>query len=411
MKNLNKLTTKEKIFKGLNLGIPALMGLFIFLNPFPHTTAIKEICFYGSIIIILTLACFRKLVFSFRSPLTIPFLLFAFWVFIGLFFALDKENSIHDYLKHLLKYIVFYYIMINNFHSRKRLFYLSAIIIVSSALFSIGQIVYFYGILGNSLHTKLVTDLLEVSVNAVSIIVLPAAIFSLHNIIVENKLYVKVVSAICLFSTFALCLLTQARSAVLAMSLSIIILCFKNKIIMVTCLGIILLFTMITSIDNRFTKEDPVTSLRLDIHYITYEIIKDYPITGIGFGMKTYGSGKHIDLEAYQKRVPEKYRRGTIITDPHSTLFSIAVRTGLPGLVLLLYILFTSFKMIWISIRQKKDDHWGRRLMSSFVAVLMVGFFEPLQGHVLEVVFYTLLAMITIVWKWKEEEDSEIGCQ
>jgi O-antigen ligase len=405
MNNLNELTMRERIFQGLNLAITALMGLFIFLNPFPHTTAIKEICFYSSVVMILILACFRKLDFSFRSPLTIPFLLFALWVFIGLFFALDKENSIHDYLKHLLKYMVFYYIMINYFHSRKRFFYLSMIIIVSSALFSIGDTVYFYGILGNTMTTKLVPEIPEVAVNWVNIIVLPATIFSLHNIIVKNKLYVKAVSAICLFSTFAICLLTQARSATLAMALSVIILCFKNKKFMVACLGIILIFTMITSIDNRFVKEDPFTSLRLDIHFVTYEIIKDYPITGIGFGMKTYGSGKYIDLEAYHKRVPEKYRMANIIRDPHSTPFSIAVRTGLVGLVLFLYILFTSFKMSWISIRQGKNDHWGRMLISAFAAVLVVGFFEPLTGHVLEVVFYTLLAMITIVWKLREKED------
>ena len=395
---MNERSAREKIFKGLNLGIPALMGLFIFLNPFPHTTAIKEICFYSSVVMILILACFRKLDFSFRSPLTIPFLLFALWAFIGLFFALDKVNSIHDYQMHLLKYMVFYYILINYFHSRERLFYLSGIIIVSATLFSIGEIVYFYVILGHTLSTKLVTDLSEVAVNWVGIIALPAAIFSLHNIIVENRLYVKAVSVICLFSTFVICILTQARSIVLALFLSVIILCFKNKKIMVACLGIILISTAMTSIKDRFTNGDPISALRLDIHYVTYEIIKDYPIMGIGFGMETYGSGKYIDLAAYMKRIPEKYR-GYIYKDPHSMPFSIAVRTGLIGLVLFLYILFVSFKMSWISIRQGKDDHWGRRLVSAFVAVLVIGFFEPFFSHVPEVVFYTLLAMITIVWK------------
>jgi len=398
MPQLNELTAREKIFKGLNLGIPALMGLFIFLNPFPHTTAIKEICFYSSVVMILILACFRKLDFSFRSPLTTPFLLFALWAFIGLFFALDKENSIHDYQMHLLKYMVLYYILINYFHSRERLFYLSGIIIVSATLFSIGEIVYFYGILGHTLSTKLGTGIPEVAANWVGIIALPAAIFSLQNIIAENRLHVKAVSIICLFSTFVICILTQTRSAILALLLSVIILCFKNKKIMVACLGIVLIFTMMTPIKDRFTGGNPISALRLDIHYVTYEIIKDYPIMGIGFGMEAYGSGKHIDLAAYNKRVPKKYR-GDIHTDPHSMPFSIAVRTGLIGLVLFLYILFASFKMSWISIRQGKDDHLGRRLVSAFVAVLVIGFFEPFFSHVPEVVFYTLLAMITIVWK------------
>ena len=401
MQQLNELTTREKIFKGLNLGIPALMGLFIFLNPFPYTTAIKEICFYSSVVMILILACFRKLDFSFRSPLTIPFLLFALWAFIGLFFALDKENSIHDYQMHLLKYMVFYYILINYFHSRERLFYLSGIIIVSATLFSIGEIVYFYGILGHTLSTKLVTGLPEVAVNWVVIIALPAAIFSLHNIIAENRLHVKAVSVICLFSTFVICILTQARSVVLALLLSVIILCFKNKKFLIVCLGIVLILIAMTSIKDRFTEPDRTSVLRLGTYCITYEIIKDHPIMGIGFGMETYGNGKFINLEAYQKRIPEKYR-GNILADPHSMLSSIAVRTGLIGLALFLYILFVPFWISWSCIRQGKDDfmnHWGRCVISAFVAILVIGFFEPFFSHVPEVVFYTLLAMITIVWK------------
>lgn len=398
MKKLNKILSKETALKIFNITIPILMGLFIFLNPFPHTTAIKEICFYGSIIIIFILACFRKLNFSLQSPLAVPFFLFALWVLIGLFFALDKGNSIHDYLTHLLKYLMLYYIIINYFHSEKRLFYLSLIIIVSSLLFSLGNIAYFYGILNNPLSSKLTTNTPEVPVNWVSVIALPAAIFSVSNIFTENRPYVKVLSVICLFFTSAICVLTQARSAIIAMFLAVIILFFNKKKIMVVCLGIVFSFMMLNSINNRFIKEDPFTSLRMNIHFITFEIIKDYPIMGIGFGMQTYGNKKYIDLEVYNKRVPEKYRSEYIYTDPHSILFSIAVRTGLVGLVLFLYILFTTFKMSWASIRLAKD-HRGRMLLSAFVVVLVVGFFEPLQSHVSEVILYTLLAMITIVWK------------
>lgn len=379
------------------------MGIFIFLNPFPHTTAVKEICFYGSVTIILILICFWKIDISFRSPLTIPFYLFALWVFIGLFFALDKENSIHDYLTHLLKYIIFYYIMINYFYSKERLFYISLIIMVSSGLFSIGNIVYFYLIMGKSFSTKLM-DSPEVAVNLVSILMIPAIVFSLHNIITDNRISVKVLSYMCLFSTSFICFMTRARSTILALFLACTIIFFKKKKFMIVCIGVILFSTIILSINNRFTKENPFTSLRLDIHFITYEIIKDYPLIGIGYGMETYGNRKYIDLEAYQERVPEKYRGGTLHTDPHSLPFSITVRTGLIGLVLYLYILFASFKMCWFSIKQGENDLWGRALLSIFVAILFVGLFEPLHRHVLDVVFFTLLAMITINWKLRNVE-------
>ena len=226
------------------------MGIFIFLNPFPHTTSIKEICFYGSVIIVLILICFKKTDFSFKSPLTLPFALFTAWAFIGLFFALDKGNSLHDFRAHLLKYLVFYYILINFFNSRKQLIGLSWVIIIAATIFSIGEIYYFYFMLGNSFSAKLVTGLTEIPVNWVGFITLTAAIFSLNHIITSNNLQIKIISAISLFPLCALSVLTQARSTVLALFLSVIILCFKNKKILIACLGIILIVIYITQVSH-----------------------------------------------------------------------------------------------------------------------------------------------------------------
>ncbi|MCL2670068.1 MAG: hypothetical protein FWE89_05220, partial [Syntrophaceae bacterium] len=61
-------TAKDKIFQGLNLSVPIFLGIVVFLNPFPFSTAAKEIGFYGSLLIVFVLALSRKLEFSFRSP-------------------------------------------------------------------------------------------------------------------------------------------------------------------------------------------------------------------------------------------------------------------------------------------------------------------------------------------------------
>jgi len=378
------------------------MGIFIFLNPFPHTTAIKEICFYSSFLIVLLLIYFKKIDFSFKSPLTLPFALFVAWVFIGLFFALDKGNSIHDFRTHLLKYMVLYYILINFFNSRKRLIGLSWAIIISATIFSIGEIYYFYFMLGNSFSTKLLPGLDEIAVNQIGFITVTAAIFSLYHIITPGTLYVRIISFVCLFPLCFLSVLTQTRSTALALFLSAIILCFKNKKIMVVCLGIILIAICISPLKNRFIHINPITDLRLDINRTTLEIIKDFPIIGIGFGMETYGNRKYINLNEYNKKVPVKYRQKSIHIFPHSILFSIAVRTGLVGFALFLYILFMSFKTCWNCIRHGKDDfirRWGLCVASMLVAVIVIGIFEAWSRHIQEVVLYTTLAMMTVVWK------------
>lgn len=409
--HINEQKTKEKIFKFLNLSVPVLMGIFIFFNPFPHTTSIKEFCFYGSVIIVLILICFKKIDFSFKFPLSFPFALFVAWTVIGLSLALDKANSLHDFRAHLLKYLVLYYILINSFNSRKQLVGLSWIIIISATIFSIGEIYYFYFMLGNNFSAKLVTGLTEIPVNWVGFITITAAIFSLHHIITENNLYVKIISFISLFPLCILSVLTQARSAALALFLSVIILCFKNKKLLITYLGIMLIVIAMTPLKNRFIHASPITGLRLDINYTTLEIIKDFPIFGIGFGMDTYKNGKHINLEEYNKRVPEKYRQSSILNDPHSMPFSIAVRTGPIGLALFLYILFISFKMCRNCIRHGKDNFikgWGRCVASVLMVVIVIGIFEPFFSHVPEVIFYTIFAMMTILWKLDSESNAPI---
>jgi len=398
---IEKLKTSEGRFNFLNLSIPVLMGIFIFLNPFPHTTAIKEICVYLSLAIVLLLICFKKINFSFKSPLTLPFVLFVVWVLIGLFFALDKENSIHDFRAHLLKYLVVYYILINFFNSQKRLVVLSWIIIASAVIFSIGEIYYFYIMLGNSFSVKLSTGLTEIPVNWVGYITVTAAIFSLFHIITNNNLQIKIISLISLFPLCTLSILTQARSAALALFLAIIILCFKNKKVLISCLVILLIVVAMTPLKNRFIHADLISGLRLPTHLTTVEIIRDYPIVGIGFGIETYGNERYINLGEYFKRVPVKYRQGSILNDPHSMMFSIAARTGLIGFALFLYILFTSLSMCWKCMRHGKNDlikKWGRCLAAVLVAVIVIGSFEPFFSHVPEVVFYTIFAMMTILW-------------
>ena len=109
----------DLIFQWLNKSIPVLIGIFIFFNPFPHTTAVKEICFYLSVLIVLILYLFKKKDFDFKTPFMLSFALFVSWSFLGLFFALDKNNSIHDFYSHLMRYIILYFILINLFRSKK----------------------------------------------------------------------------------------------------------------------------------------------------------------------------------------------------------------------------------------------------------------------------------------------------
>ncbi|MBU4034381.1 MAG: hypothetical protein KKG34_06240, partial [Proteobacteria bacterium] len=66
------MTTKDNsstIFSFIAVSIPVLLGIFVFMVPFPHTTTIKEICFYLSVSLVVVLFLARKIKLSFQTPL------------------------------------------------------------------------------------------------------------------------------------------------------------------------------------------------------------------------------------------------------------------------------------------------------------------------------------------------------
>ena len=393
------------------------MGIFLFFTPFSHTTAIKEICFYLSFFIVLILICFNKINFSFKSPITLPFALFTIWAFIGLFFALYKENSIHDFYAHLLKYLAIYYIIINFFNSGKRLIILSWIIIISATIFSIGGLGYFYLVLGNNILTTRMT-FQETSINIIGFVSIFALLLSIHLIPRTDLLYKKILLLISLTVTSIVTVMTLSFGTLLGMILSILVLFPKNKkIVFLTFLLLAIVSVIITLkfspaksrfsanfIQNKLQNEE-----RIKIWRTYFEIIKDYPISGIGFDMDDMWRDQSL-WDKYSARIPSKFRTTTKWV-PHNILLSITVRLGLVGLGLYFYIIFVFVRMSWMVIKHGKDDvikSWGLCIIAAFVAWFIKGMFEPALSHVPAIINYTIFAMMTILWGLNSEPGYQI---
>lgn len=382
--------------------VPVLIGIMIFFNPIPHTTAIKEIGFYGSCIIVLILISFKRVNFLWKTPLTLPFLLFTAWSFVGIFFALDKENSVHDFYAHLLKYMIMYFIIINFFNTEKRFEILSWIIIISTTLFSIGAMIYFYLISGYPLSARLGLQFLELHVDYIGFVTLFAIILSLSRLTQETNVYVKVILFISLLLTTAATLLTQSRGTLCAAVIALIILFSRNKQAVIVFSILFIIGVGITpGLTNRFDLTAALRGERVGINLTTYEIIKSYPIVGIGFGMETYGNKNLLDLQKYNARISPEYRQKRIITSPHNTLLDIAVRTGFVGLALYIYILFTFVRMGWKSIRHGENAfvrNRGSGIMAAFVCIFIQGIFADGMFGPQAIVLYTILAMMTVLY-------------
>jgi O-antigen ligase len=386
------------------------MGTFMFFVPLPHTTAIKEICFYLSILIVLFLIYLKKTDFSFRSPFTLAFGLLVVWVFIGLFFAIDKGNSLHDFRAHLLKYLAIYYMLANFFNSPKQFTILSWIITISAAIFSIGGLVYFYVIMANPISRRFGFSQM-MNIDLIGFVTIFAIVLSLQLLRLENGLYRKTILLVCLLATFTATWLTMSRGSLLALLFTLIVF-FSNKhkwsVVFLIIFSLIAVKT-VPALKARFSLKSILQDQRIGINLTTLEIIKDYPIIGIGFGMRTYGYSKIFDLAKYNERIPDRYRQPHLVGSPHNSLADIAVRTGLVGLTLFLYVYFVFVRLGWHIIRYGKDafiKNWGMCFMAAFVSVFIQGLFADGMFGPQAIVLYTIFAMMTILWQINRRPDT-----
>ena len=394
-----KFMDDNKIFLFMNNAVPLLMALFLLLIPFTQHTAIKEICVYSSILLALVLTLTKKADFSFKTPLTLGFVMFLLWTLLGLPFALNKPNSIHDIYAHLLKYIAIYYLLVNFFCSRKRLLILTWVMIVSGTIYCIWYVSYFYLYLDNNISTRMVLYPYRDYIYVFSFLLAVNLLFKLK----QKKWFVLVIPVVCLFSALTATLLSQTRNALLAIVLGLCVYCFKYKkaaILILLTICIVILFT--PGLAKRFNFNRLMDNERMAINLTTIEIIKDYPIFGIGFGMQTYGYKEYIDLQSYLMKIPKKYQYHGTVGSPHNLLADTGVRTGLIGLGFFLFIMFCYVKMGFVLIKKAQDNFikdWGLCFLACFAGFLTQSMFGDAAFGLQAIVFYTILAMMTILWR------------
>ena len=403
----------EKIFRVLNFSIPLFMGIYLFANPLP-LSAVNEFCFYLSVSALILLLVFKKTAFTLRSPLTLPFILFFLWAVFGLFFTLDFKNTLHDLRGHLLNYLIIFYLLVNYFNSPKRLKILALIAIASATLFSIGAVIQYYFIDGFPFSSRLgdIDTFKEMHTNHIGFVTILGICLSLHFLYKSKTIFYKILFINCFFIMVITTLLTQSRGSLLGLLAALVILCFHNRKNIIFIIIAILIIILMPGIKERAINVDSFTKdIRIKMNHLTIKVIKDHPITGIGFGMEIYGNKNVLDLEKLNKQLPPEYQQNNpIIASPHNTILDIAVRTGIVGLILFLYILITSLWMLWKTLKLKKGEYfksWAICLFACFVSYMITGLFVDTTYGPKAIVFYTILSMITILWNLVQKEKGE----
>lgn len=382
--------------------IAVLIGIFVFFNPFPHTTTIKETCFYLAVALALarTLTCYPLKLWFFKAPINIALFLLVGWAFAVLPVALDRASSLHDICFHLLKYVIFYFLAVHSFGTKRRLELLSWLIISSTTIASILGLVYDYVVLGRDTTTRFGLDFTEVSTNTIGIITLLAILFCLHKLLSKANIVSKAISMSCLVPLTTATFMTQTRSAVIALIVSSTILLLRRKKALLIVATTVFAISIITPTGKRFAEQGLLVNIRVRQCLLTYEVIKDYPLTGIGFGMKPFAL--LVDLKSYSKRLAPKYQEMDYMGIPHSILLDITVGLGIVGLALFLFLIYCAFRMCIACAflgREEFVRQWGLLMLAALTGFFIIGFFESVFIHMAEVVLYTIFAVAAVLWQ------------
>lgn len=392
--------------------VPVLISIYLAFNPFPHTTSIKEFAFYLASAIALGLWAFRKRPLFVDTPLARALLFFIVWVVVTTPFAIDKTSTLHDIYSHLLRYLLLYMMIVSYFSTPKRLNWLAWLIIISSVIFICWALYYYYGLLDYDWAKRLSTGrrpgaLGQVPIHVIGFITLCGSMFALHQLSSQKRFTLRGVLVFCLILFGAALFFTQSRGVILALIIAVVVLFFfKSRKVMLAVAGLLVLLVFLTPVRDRFSREQILKDVRIRIYYTMAEVIKDYPVTGIGFGMHSYAK---LDAGAYDKKIVDpakkfKPRRNAriFLGDPHNWVVDLLVRTGPVGLLLYLNVIVVFFRMAIPLVRANphlQAKEWGICASACFTGFLVAGLFEPTFTHMIEVLQYVLFAMVTIAWR------------
>jgi hypothetical protein len=397
---MNNLDTGGRWTQALN----TLIGVLVFLIPFPRMTALYEIIFYTALTLALFLHLTGKRRFSLNSPLTLSFAIFLAWISVGLFFALDPLNSMNDLYGHFIKYLLLYYLIVNSFCSCRGVMNLVWMITTAAGLFAGSAIFSHYVFLQNPLSSRLGIPAIQgLTSDYIGYFTLPALLLSFMLVQESASTRGKIFSLMLAAGTAAATILTQSRATFIALFCSLILLYGRKKAALGAAAILLLsLMYFLPTFGDRFTIQQFTKNERIGIYLTTWHVIRDYPLAGIGFGMQTYENPKLIDLDAYSRRIPSEHRLDPPIRSPHNTLLDTTVRTGSIGLLIYLYMQIVFMRMGWTVIRNGQDGRirrMGLCVMSVYVAIFIQGLFSDGAFGPQALMLYLSFALMTILWK------------
>ena len=376
-----KATLKPREWWGIccSYASVGLMGCFIFLHIFPHVTAIQEICFYVGLAMAIFSVILEKRTISFNTPLTWALLFFSLWAVMDILWALNVRNSIHDVYAYWIKNLALYFILIQFFSTRRMFLWIIRCLVISATLYSLLCLVVYYILQNHPYDMKMDAFATENPINTISMLIVGCFIFATYALKNSQGLIIRLVGLLGISINGVAVLAMQSRGALIGFAASIAFLTFRKKrnfLISFLCFSAVVSAYCAISpgFRDRIQLQNMIQNERTGIYLTAIEMIKDHPLTGIGYGLEAFNA----IWDDYNRKIPSIYKREPM-GHPHNIFLEVTIQLGVIGLLLFLYISVVFFQTGFRVMRRTNHTFiraWSYCIMAVFTGILVSGLFE-----------------------------------
>ena len=354
-----------------------------------------------------------------HTPITTPFLCLVVWIALTIPFSIDPWSSLKEWQKVAAQFVVFYgtcLIVKEQTESGFRQMILmtisvGTILCCSYSLFDFWE-------RGGNIWDRNVragfplssgADFTWLSTNV--LIVLPVLAAGL--LVMESFLIRLLLACAAWFALLGL-IFSYSRGAWLGFFAQIVLACwFFNKKVAYGIFGFgLLLFTVLIFLLpstglHQDTLDTWTIKSRLAVWEMSLSDILAHPLTGVGYGVSIFEQqhqGHIAELEATESGIPD------IPEKPHNWYLMVAMGTGLPGLLLFIWLLGTVWIVVWHGFHDASTEaqrYWilGTLLMSTGFYVRI--FFDDSFGGSHSYLFWILLTLSSLPFKNREGFQAE----
>ena len=389
---------KDKILKYCDWLIGAFLILFVFWSPISITGTQTAVSFALLFWVIGMLV--RRRFQLMRTPLNIPIAAFLVVAAVGVIMAVDFKHSLKGYMT--LGWISIFFLFVNNVKDVtqfKKLVRILIIITTIAGAYGIFQHFTRIDFFGNVKHLPRSTGFFNspMTFGNYVLLLLPVVIGLSYYSKIRRERHWLQLSALIILTAI---IFSYTRGVWLGIIGGLIFMAIlrSKRLLLLVITGIIvgsMFLTIFPSskltrrVVGTFKSERPVGD-RIYFWQGSLRIIRDYPITGLGW------EGFGI---VYPRYKPAEGRQ--LVCHAHNNFIDMAVDSGLLGLGIFIWFLVTIYKVGFHIFKELEDGYfkgiaWG--FLGSLTAFLIAGLSQYNFGDS-EVVmlFYFLLAMVMVI--------------